>query len=145
MHCWKASLKNGEGPGKLVYMGRCYLDQFSMIEEADRIPQFLLPIVLPVLTFFRGVLAMAWSLPNAFGCTMRDVLYLFPDRKTTPLAKDVDKVGRYLLSTVTEDELWIARKGLYKDCTGVEATLGNPVWLAYVESRTSVVEPTFEK
>ena len=141
MHCWRQASTGGSGAGLLVYMARSFLDSFALSEE--HLPDFLKQVAAPSLAVFRGILAMAWSLPLAYGCTLDDVLYLFPDLKRTPMLKDIVPMGKLLYSDVVQDELWIERKRVYKDYTGAEAVDGNELWLLFLNTSSFPSPLTF--
>jgi hypothetical protein len=77
-----------------------------------------------VLTFFRGCIVACFPVPLAYGSSYEDLRYIVPDRKTTPLTRDILQVGKFLSSSAGTDERWADRKKLYKDWTGAEAAAG---------------------
>jgi len=146
---WKASLANGAGPALLIKMARSVVDVFVI--PVDTMASWQRSIVEPCLKICRAILAAAWSLPCAFGATLDDVLYLLPDKRTSPIVKDIPAVGKYLLSSAASDPMWNQRKVIYKEFSGVEATEGNVPWKLYLDLRAlapdaeySAVEPFFK-
>ena len=128
---WNAASTGGEGPALLIKLALAWLHAWNMSEPAEDTWEH--HIVGPVFKVMRGILAMRWAMPAPFESSLNDVLYLCPDKRTSPLSKDVWGTGKVLIATTTEDKVWTVAKEVYKTYTGPESTHGPPVWLLYLQ------------
>jgi len=100
--------------------------EFIVVEQC--LAKFEAEALEPIFKFTRGSLAACWPVPQAFGCSLKDLCYILPDKKCTSLSRDVLKAGRLIVSNAAEDELWGARKSRFKEFTGAEAQYGFDLW-----------------
>lgn len=129
---WRQSLVGGSGTGLLVEMGRAVLDQFSLTEMECTAP-WQVDVIAPTLSLWRGLVAQAFPVPLAYGSTLTDVLYCNPDKKCSPLAKDIPTVGKLVVGGCLDDALWQGRKKAFKNFAGAECTHGPALWQLLVD------------
>ena len=138
---FKQGCQGGPGPQLIIIMSRELLEELCTYEEVAT--PCMARVLAPVFKVCRGVIAAAWAMPLAYGARLEDVLYVFPDRRVTPMVKDIEKVGKLIASLGSlEGGPWLERKQLYKDFTGAEAINGPDVWTFYLKVRC--VQPPVE-
>lgn len=88
---------------------------------------------------------MRWACPVPFGASFEDVLYICPDKRSSPIVKEVWGTGNVILTGCAEGDLWQTSKSLYKQFTGAEASVGAAVWSFYLQCVALPCPCTFEE
>lgn len=124
MRAWIDAGSDGAGPQRLIQLASALL---TAVASSPAPPEWAAAIWQPVVSIMRGIMAVCCPTPRVFATTLKDVDYLIPDAKTSPMLMAISKVGRILLNHVKTDRLWTSRKQSYISVAGAEATHGREV------------------
>jgi hypothetical protein len=125
MRAWTDAGSDGASPQRLIKLADSFMTVFASSAPP---PEWAADVVWqPVVHIMRGIVAICCPTPGLHGASLKDVEYLIPEAKTSPMLNSISKVGRILLNHVKTDKLWTARKESYISVAGAEATHGRKV------------------
>ena len=84
-------------------------------------------VLKPVVSCFRGLLALCCPIPGLLGSTMSDVSFVFPDisREHVPrIIQDIPKLGKMIVTKLQRHDVWPQRHSLYLEYRGPECLHG---------------------
>ena len=88
-----------------------YVDSFLTEAMAHPPPEEIINLVDPIAKTMRGVVALISPQPGLHGSSIRDVNYVCPEGKTSPLTRELPRYGLIIFNRVKSSKLWLPRMG----------------------------------